>query len=100
VAVIAVGRCRSTAVGGVLGGNRRENAERIVLVSFGTNTDMAIKPKYVKQLATTLLEEYPEAFNTDFETNKTNVSKLTTVESKGVRNRVAGYITRKKAATV
>ena len=56
---------------------------------------MAIKPKYV-----TLLEDYPEAFNTDFETNKENVSKLTTVESKGVRNRVAGYITRKKAAKV
>ncbi len=60
---------------------------------------MAIKPKYVKQLATTLLERYPDAFNTDFETNKENVTKLTTVESKGVRNRVAGYITRKKAAT-
>ena len=60
---------------------------------------MAIKPKYVKSLATTLLEKYPEAFNTDFETNKQHVTKLTTVESKGVRNRVAGYITRKKAAT-
>jgi len=61
---------------------------------------MAIKPKYIKQLGRTLLEEYPDAFNTEFETNKENVSKLTTVESKGVRNRVAGYITRKKAAKV
>ena len=61
---------------------------------------MAIKPKYVKQLGRQLLEEYPEAFNTEFETNKEQVAKLTTVESKGVRNRVAGYITRKKAATV
>jgi len=59
---------------------------------------MAIKPKYVKQLATTLLEEYPNAFNTDFDTNKEHVAELTTVDSKGVRNRVAGYITRKKAA--
>jgi small subunit ribosomal protein S17e len=58
---------------------------------------MAIKPKYVKQLATLLLERYPQAFNTDFETNKENVEKLTNVESKGVRNRIAGYITRKKA---
>ena len=33
----------------------------------------------------------------DFETNKESVSKLTNVESKGVRNRIAGYITRKKA---
>jgi small subunit ribosomal protein S17e len=58
---------------------------------------MAIKPKYVKQLGGLLLERYPEAFNTDFETNKENVEKLTNVESKGVRNRIAGYITRKKA---
>ena len=57
---------------------------------------MAIKPKYVKQLATLLLERYPQAFNTDFETNKDSVSQLTTVESKGVRNRIAGYITHKK----
>ncbi|WP_435063889.1 30S ribosomal protein S17e [Halobaculum sp. EA56] len=60
---------------------------------------MAIKPKYVKQLATLLLEKYPESFNTDFETNKENVEKLTNVESKGVRNRIAGYITRKKASS-
>ncbi|SFR56739.1 SSU ribosomal protein S17E [Halogeometricum rufum] len=57
---------------------------------------MAIKPKYVKQLGKLLLEKYPQAFNTDFETNKESVSKLTNVESKGVRNRIAGYITRKK----
>ena len=60
---------------------------------------MAIKPKYVKQLATLLLEKYPQSFNTDFETNKENVEKLTNVESKGVRNRIAGYITRKKASS-
>ena len=58
---------------------------------------MAIKPKYVKQLGTVLLERYPDAFNTEFETNKENVQRLTNVESKGVRNRIAGYITRKKA---
>ena len=58
---------------------------------------MAIKPKYIKQLATILLEQYPESFNTEFETNKTSVETLTTVESKGVRNRIAGYITQKKS---
>jgi small subunit ribosomal protein S17e len=57
---------------------------------------MAIKPKYVKQLGNVLLEKYPQAFNTDFDTNKESVSKLTNVESKSVRNRIAGYITRKK----
>ncbi|SFR30614.1 MULTISPECIES: 30S ribosomal protein S17e [Halorubrum] len=58
---------------------------------------MAIKPKYIKQLGTVLLERYPDSFNTDFETNKESVTALTTVESKGVRNRIAGYVTQKKA---
>ncbi|MGM0590848.1 MAG: 30S ribosomal protein S17e [Halobacteriota archaeon] len=58
---------------------------------------MAIKPKYVKQLGNLLLERYPEAFNTDFDTNKDSVEKLTNVRSKGVRNRIAGYITHKKS---
>ena len=58
---------------------------------------MAIKPKYIKQLGNVLLERYPDSFNTDFETNKESVTTLTNVESKGVRNRIAGYITRKKS---
>lgn len=58
---------------------------------------MAIKPKYVKQLGTVLLEQYPDAFNADFETNKESVETLTNVESKEVRNRIAGYVTRKNA---
>ncbi|MWV63821.1 30S ribosomal protein S17e [Halorubrum sp. JWXQ-INN 858] len=58
---------------------------------------MAIKPKYIKQLGNVLLERYPDSFNTEFETNKESVTALTTVESKGVRNRIAGYITAKKS---
>ena len=58
---------------------------------------MAIKPKYIKQLGNVLLERYPDSFNTDFETNKESVTALTTVESKGVRNRIAGFVTQKKA---
>ena len=61
---------------------------------------MAIKPAYVKKTATTLLEKYDEAFGTDFEHNKDVVTDLTNIDSKGVRNRVAGYITRKKGGTV
>ena len=56
---------------------------------------MAIKPAYVKKTANTLMEEYPDAFGPDFEHNKQLVMELTNVESKGVRNRIAGYITRK-----
>jgi small subunit ribosomal protein S17e len=58
---------------------------------------MPIKPDYVKKTGELLLERYPEAFNTDFEQNKESVQELTTIESKGVRNRIAGYVTRKQA---
>ncbi|MFC4988256.1 MULTISPECIES: 30S ribosomal protein S17e [Saliphagus] len=61
---------------------------------------MAIKPAYVKKTGNLLLERYPEAFTTDFEQNKDSVMKLTNIESKGVRNRVAGYVTRKKGSEV
>ena len=57
---------------------------------------MAIKPAYIKKLARGLIERYDEAFTTDFEHNKEVVQELTNVESKGVRNRIAGYVTRKQ----
>lgn len=57
---------------------------------------MAIKPAYVKKTAALLMERYPNAFGDDFEHNKTVVEELTNIESKGVRNRIAGYVTRKQ----
>ena len=57
---------------------------------------MAIKPAYVKKTGTLLMERYPEAFNDDFDHNKRSVRELTNIESKGVRNRIAGYVTRKQ----
>ena len=56
---------------------------------------MAIKPDYVKKTGTQLLERYPEAFSEDFQHNKRSVRALTNIESKGVRNRIAGYVTRR-----
>ena len=56
---------------------------------------MAIKPAYVKKTARLLMERYPDAFGDDFEHNKEVVTELTNVESKGVRNRIAGYVTSK-----
>ncbi|WP_136715953.1 30S ribosomal protein S17e [Halorientalis salina] len=61
---------------------------------------MAIKPAYVKKTGTILMERYPKAFGHDFEHNKDVVEELTDIESKGVRNRIAGYITRKEGAQV
>lgn len=53
-----------------------------------------IRPGYIKSLAHQLLEEHGDAFTLDFGQNKENVTKYTTVESKVIRNRVAGYIVR------
>jgi small subunit ribosomal protein S17e len=60
---------------------------------------MAIKPAYVKKTGTLLMERYPKAFSTDFERNKDLVEELTNIESKGVRNRIAGYVTHKQGST-
>jgi small subunit ribosomal protein S17e len=59
---------------------------------------MAIKPAYVKKTATLLMQRYPDAFGPDFEHNKEVVEELTNIESKGVRNRVAGYVTHKQGS--
>ena len=56
---------------------------------------MAIKPAYVKKTGRQLLEQYPNAWGPEFEHNKELVAELTNVESKSVRNRIAGYVTRK-----
>ena len=58
------------------------------------NTMGNIRPNYIKSLASLLLEEHSDAFSTDFTQNKENVTKYTNIESKGIRNRVAGYIVR------
>jgi len=42
------------------------------------------------------MERYPDAFGPDFEHNKELVQELTNIESKSVRNRIAGYVTRKQ----
>ena len=61
---------------------------------------MAIKPAYVKKTAKILMERYPNAFGDDFEHNKDVVEELTNIESKGVRNRIAGYVTHKQGRPV
>jgi small subunit ribosomal protein S17e len=57
---------------------------------------MAIKPAYVKKTGRILMERYPDAWGQDFEHNKELVQELTNIESKSVRNRIAGYVTRKE----
>lgn len=53
-----------------------------------------IRPGYIKSLAAKLLEEHNDDFGLDFAQNKENVTKFTNIESKVIRNRVAGYLVR------
>jgi small subunit ribosomal protein S17e len=56
---------------------------------------MGIKPSYIKNLGTELLAKQRERFTNNFDENKQQLGSLANIESKRVRNRVAGYITRK-----
>ena len=55
----------------------------------------SIRQTYIKSTVDALLRQYPGEFTADFNANKAQVEKLTGVENKGLRNRVAGYVTRK-----
>ena len=55
----------------------------------------SIRQTYIKSTVDALLRQHPGEFTTDFNANKAQVEKLTGVESKELRNRVAGYVTRK-----
>lgn len=57
-----------------------------------------IRPNYIKSLASQLLEKHGDVFTTHFSQNKENVTKYTNIESKVIRNRVAGYIVRQLRA--
>lgn len=56
---------------------------------------MGIKPTYIKALGLELLQNYGNRFSNNFDENKQIVAEVTTIESKRVRNRVAGFVTRK-----
>ena len=47
----------------------------------------------IKNVAAELIEKFPSQFNDDFQQNKKKVAELTNVQSKMLRNRIAGYVT-------
>lgn len=55
----------------------------------------SIRQTYIKSSADALLRQYPDEFGADFEENKDKVEKLASVQTKELRNRLAGYVTRK-----
>ncbi len=56
---------------------------------------MGIKPSYIKTIGNDLVVKQRANFTSNFEENKQQLEKSAVIESKRVRNRVAGYITRK-----
>jgi small subunit ribosomal protein S17e len=52
-----------------------------------------IRTTFVKRISRELIETHSD-FTTDFETNKKLVSEYSTVSTKHLRNKIAGYITR------
>ena len=56
---------------------------------------MGIKPSYIKTIGNELVAKQRTNFSNNFEENKQQLEKSAVIESKRVRNRVAGYITRK-----
>ncbi len=53
-----------------------------------------IKTQLIKRISNELIKQHREEFKGSFEDNKAIVGKLTDVESKKLRNGIAGYITR------
>ncbi|MDD1725385.1 MAG: 30S ribosomal protein S17e [Euryarchaeota archaeon] len=53
----------------------------------------SIRPTYIKSVSQELLRRHLGTFSSDYEKNKLLVSEYTNIESKNIRNRVAGYIT-------
>ncbi len=51
-----------------------------------------VRPDYIKRVSRELLQRFPEAFTVNFEANKKVLPKYANIQSKRVRNRVAGYI--------
>lgn len=52
-----------------------------------------IRQTYIKRVAMELLRKHGEVFTDNFQVNKKLVDELTDIESKELRNRIAGYAT-------
>jgi small subunit ribosomal protein S17e len=50
----------------------------------------------VKRVSRELIRKYPDRFTGEFESDKHAVNELVVTQSKRLRNRIAGYITRLK----
>ncbi|OYT46332.1 30S ribosomal protein S17e [Thermoplasmatales archaeon ex4484_6] len=53
-----------------------------------------IRPTFIKRSAIEILKRYPDQFTDDFDENKVMLDRIAEIQSKSLRNKVAGYITR------
>lgn len=51
-----------------------------------------VRPAHIKRAAEELLKRYPDRFSQDFKENRRILDELAFIESKRVKNRIAGYI--------
>ncbi len=59
-----------------------------------------VKTKNIKRTAEKLVEDFPDEFSDNFSENKLMVDKLTTAQSKPLRNKIAGYVVALKTRVV
>lgn len=57
---------------------------------------MSVDAVEIMNIGQTLLDQYPEAFTEEFETNKRKVEQLTDIRTHHTVNRIAGHITRRQ----
>jgi len=48
----------------------------------------------VRRISEEMLQRFPNVFGTNYEANKEQLNKVAVIQSKMVRNKVAGYITK------
>ena len=48
----------------------------------------------IKRISNEVMNEYSERFGTDFASNKQSLNEISIVRSKGLKNKIAGYITK------
>jgi small subunit ribosomal protein S17e len=53
-----------------------------------------IKTQLIKRISNKLIKEHRNEFKKDFKENKEIVAKLADIQSKKIRNIIAGYVTR------
>lgn len=59
---------------------------------------MPVDPSDIMSLGDDLMDRYPGTFSAQFDENKRRVEQVTELQSRHVRNRLAGYITRNRSS--